>query len=300
MAPDAESGPKGAAGERARVGASMRRSARARRMLRRVLRRLVIAALFGLPACPSSAIADEVVNFMGAAGGADVRGTLAKPEGRGPFPAVVLLHSCLGLPANRQSIEDEITGWGYVALFVDDFGPRGLKETCTVDFPEGASDAYGALAFLAQLGSVDSSRIAAVGFSQGADTALAIAASGATPPSATPGGPTFRAAAAFYPPCANRRDAEFKISHAYSRWRAGFGHPGGGLQAIGEKAAGRCRACRLPGRRSRLRPPRIRRRTSRARHVAEIRPRSGAAVLGGVAAIPSQETGPIAAPPKPV
>ena len=180
-------------------------------MLRRVLRRLVIAALFGLPACPSSAIADEVVNFMGAAGGADVRGTLAKPEGRGPFPAVVLLHSCLGLPANRQSIEDEITGWGYVALFVDDFGPRGLKETCTVDFPEGASDAYGALAFLAQLGSVDSSRIAAVGFSQGADTALAIAASGATPPSATPGGPTFRAAAAFYPPCANRRDAEFKI-----------------------------------------------------------------------------------------
>lgn len=170
-----------------------------------------MAALLGLLACASAAAADEVVSFTSAAGGIDVRGTLARPEGRGPFPAVVLLHSCLGLPANRQSIEDQIAGWGYVALFVDDFGPRGLKETCTVDFPEGASDAFGALAFLARIGSVDSSRIAVVGFSQGADTALAIAASGPNSPLATPGGPTFKAAAAFYPPCANRSDAELQI-----------------------------------------------------------------------------------------
>src|SRR5271154_1760884 len=112
---------------------------RASRMLRRVLRRLVGAALLGILTWASAASAEEPVTFMSAAGGLGIRGYLAKPEGRGPFPAVVLLHSCLGLPANRQSIEAEVTGWGYVALFVDDFSARGLKETCAVDFPEGAS-----------------------------------------------------------------------------------------------------------------------------------------------------------------
>lgn len=188
---------------------------KASRMLRRILWRLAGAALLGFLTCASTwaatAGAEEAVTFMSAAGGLDIRGYLAKPEGRGPFPAVVLLHSCLGLPANRQSIETEITGWGYVALFVDDFGPRGLKETCAVDFPEGASDAYGALAFLAKLAYVDPSRIAAVGFSQGADTALAIAASGRNSAFAIPGDLAFKAAAAFYPPCANRPDAEFQL-----------------------------------------------------------------------------------------
>jgi dienelactone hydrolase len=188
---------------------------KASRMLRRILWRLAGAALLGFLTCASTwaatAGAEEAVTFKSAAGGLDIRGYLAKPEGRGPFPAVVLLHSCLGLPANRQSIETEITGWGYVALFVDDFGPRGLKETCAVDFPEGASDAYGALAFLAKLAYVDPSRIAAVGFSQGADTALAIAASGRNSAFAIPGDLAFKAAAAFYPPCANRPDAEFQL-----------------------------------------------------------------------------------------
>jgi dienelactone hydrolase len=188
---------------------------RASWMLGRVLRRLASPALLVLltwaSTCASAAGADEAVTFKSPAGGPDIRGYLAKPEGHGPFPAVVLLHSCLGLPANRQSIEAEVTGWGYVALFVDDFSARGLKETCAVDFPEGASDAYGALVFLAKLAYVDPLRIAAVGFSQGADTALAIAASGRNSPFAIAGGPAFKAAAAFYPPCANRSDAEFQL-----------------------------------------------------------------------------------------
>src|SRR5271166_78159 len=188
---------------------------RASRMLGRVLRRLAGATLLGLltwaATWASAAGAEEAVTFKSAAGGLDIRGYLAKPEGRGPFPAVVLLHSCLGLPANRQSIETEVAGWGYVALFVDDFGPRGLKETCAVDFPEAASDAYGALAFLSGLADVDPSRIAAVGFSQGADTALTIAASGWKPPFALPDGVAFRAAAAFYPPCSNQSGARLRI-----------------------------------------------------------------------------------------
>ena len=134
-----------------------------------------------------------------------------KPKGAGPFPAVVLLHSCLGLPSNRRAIEAALAASGYVALFVDDFATRGLKQTCAVDFPEGVADAYGALAFVATLPYVDRARIAAVGFSQGADTALSIAASRFASAYALPDGLRFRAAAAFYPPCANQENAPLSI-----------------------------------------------------------------------------------------
>lgn len=164
---------------------------------------LALAALIGL-SCASPASADEPVIFPAAAAngqsGAEIRGYLAKPKGVGPFPAVVLLHSCLGLPSNRRAIETTLTDQGAVALFVDDFSTRGLKETCAVDFPQGLGDAYGALGYLAQLPAVDPTRVAVVGFSQGADTALKIASSRSA---ASPGGLRFRAAAAFYPPCAN-------------------------------------------------------------------------------------------------
>ena len=71
------------------------------------------------------------------------------------------------------------------------FRRRGLKETCAVDFPEGLADAYGALAWLSRLPFVDPARIAAVGFSQGADTALKIAASRAASAFAIPDGLRF-------------------------------------------------------------------------------------------------------------
>jgi dienelactone hydrolase len=178
---------------------------------------LARAALFALlillvlESFTSKARAERAVTFPSADGGRDIRGVLATPEGRGPFPAVVLLHSCLGLPANRRGIESEIAAWGYVALFVDDFSSRGLKETCAIDFPDGLSDAYGALAFISKLPDVDPSRIAALGFSQGADTALAIAASGEKPRFSVPAGLAFRAAAAFYPPCANQAGNRMRI-----------------------------------------------------------------------------------------
>ena len=166
---------------------------------------LALAALLAL-ILAAPAAADWLVAFPAAAApgqsGAQIRGYLATPKGAGPFPAVVLLHSCLGLPSNRRSIEAALTAEGYVALFVDDFSTRSLKETCAVDFPEGLADAYGALAYLARRPEVDRARIAAVGFSQGADTALRIAASHSSA-FAIPEGLQFRAAAAFYPPCAN-------------------------------------------------------------------------------------------------
>ena len=96
-----------------------------------------------------------------------LQGLLRRPEGAGPFPAVVLLHSCNG---NWQRLDERwgrlIASWGYVTLTVDSFGPRGLKNTCS---SSGAPadlvfDAYRALNFLVQQPTVDPARVAAIGF----------------------------------------------------------------------------------------------------------------------------------------
>lgn len=170
---------------------------------------LVAAAAMFVPlAGRAPAAADELVKFASAGEGDPIQGYLTRPKGKGPFPAVALLHTCLGLPGERASIGERIASWGYVALFVDDFATRDLKETCAVDFKQAAPDAYGALAYLARLAYVDSARIAAVGFSQGGDTALKIAAGGG---SSAGEGTGFKAAAAFYAPCANVAGAKLEI-----------------------------------------------------------------------------------------
>jgi dienelactone hydrolase len=181
----------------------------------------VLAVLLSVRSAP--ALGDELVKFDSAVpnseqdaasvgqGGAAIEGYLTKPSGHGPLPAVVLLHSCLGLPVDRNAIGNMIASRGYVALFVDDFGTRGLKQTCTVDFPEGVADAYGALNYVASFPFVDRTRIAAVGYSQGADTALTIASGRFASAFVLPQDAKFKAAAAFYPPCANQRGARLVL-----------------------------------------------------------------------------------------
>ena len=66
------------------------------------------AALAGLVALGATASADELVKFASAGRGDTIQGYLTRPKGAGPFPAVVLLHTCLGLPANRRSIADAL------------------------------------------------------------------------------------------------------------------------------------------------------------------------------------------------
>jgi len=143
-------------------------------------------------------IADPAPPLVGAATTGPLTGFLTAPAGAGPFPAVALIPSCLGLPENRAAFAATLASWGYVALAIDEFAPRGLSETCSVDFPVGPADAAAALAYLARQPFVDAGRVAVVGFSQGADVALALAAS-------PPRGVRLRGAASFYPPCANRQ-----------------------------------------------------------------------------------------------
>ena len=61
-----------------------------------------------------------------------IQGYLAKPEGAGPFPAVVGLHGCAGMhETTKQRLADALVAWGYVILLVDSFATRGIEHACT-------------------------------------------------------------------------------------------------------------------------------------------------------------------------
>ncbi len=140
-------------------------------------------------------------------------GKLTKPQGNGPFPAIVLLHGCRGIVKFNDDWAERFSKWGYVALQVDNFGPRGLSEACgnpnLAPFIVRTQDAYDAKAYLGRLPFVDRTRIAVMGWSQGGITTLCTvsninyniwAASARTNLSRKQEDP-FRAAIAFYPYC---------------------------------------------------------------------------------------------------
>src|SRR6478672_6774358 len=71
-----------------------------------------------------------------------IQGYLSKPEGSGPFAAIVYLHGCAGLSETaRNHIAQLMTGWGYVSLAVDSFSTRGIKDQCTHVSPARLGDA---------------------------------------------------------------------------------------------------------------------------------------------------------------
>ncbi|MCK1513417.1 dienelactone hydrolase family protein [Bradyrhizobium sp. 190] len=128
-----------------------------------------------------------------------LQGYLRLPDGPGPSPAVVLLHGCGG---GWRGIDERwgklLAAWGYVTLTVDSFGTRGITNACTGPPPPTLYDAYRALNFIVGQSSVDPSRVAVMGFSQGAMLALLAVERGEIERSAKE---KFRAAIGFYPPC---------------------------------------------------------------------------------------------------
>jgi dienelactone hydrolase len=168
-------------------------------------RALVVDALAGPLERVEFEAASQRLISGGLIQGDRIQGYVAKPEGAGPFPAVIGLHGCAGMPdATKQRLVDELVAWGYVALLVDSFGTRRIDHDCFKGFLAIAriSDAYGALAFLAGQTFVDPQRVAAVGFSKGGWVALSVSESNYS--FKIPSNLRFRAAVAFNPPC---RDA---------------------------------------------------------------------------------------------
>lgn len=164
----------------------------------------------------------EVIRFESADGQAStVRAQILRPEGEGPFPAVVAMHGCGGLYNTRGRLKPRSADWGarlrdagYVVVFPDSFGSRGQGKLCTVvDRPvsqtDRVADAFGAAKWLAAQPEIDARRLALIGWSNGGTTVLWTAAHGAD------GGADFRSAIAFYPWC---RDVEDMSRPSSSRF----------------------------------------------------------------------------------
>ena len=153
--------------------------------------------------------------LRGAHSGRPHTGVSGQARRAGPFPAVIGLHGCGGMPGTtKRKLVDELVGWGYVVLLVDSFATRGIEHTCTsdpsfqpqfggaLDIPgERTSDAYGALAYLARQTFVDPQRVAAIGFSQGGWVTLIVADAISFELFVRPSNLRFRAVVAFYPLC---------------------------------------------------------------------------------------------------
>jgi dienelactone hydrolase len=104
-------------------------------------------------------------------------GKLTKPQGSGPFPAVVMLHGCRGIDKAQDAWAGRLASWGYVALQVDSYACRGQKDICAtpfiIPFPTRVQDAYDSKSYLAKLPFVDPNRIAVAGWSHGGALTIA-------------------------------------------------------------------------------------------------------------------------------
>jgi dienelactone hydrolase len=135
------------------------------------------------------------------------------PDGKGPFPALVVMHTCAGLGGGTAlggtSLIDQwigrLNGWGYAALVPDSFSPRGVSSVCAPqDQPkvttfDRTGDAVSAALALRTRPEIDGKRIAVIGFSHGGATAARVAIAPAA--TAVPG--LIRAAIDYYGGCAN-------------------------------------------------------------------------------------------------
>jgi dienelactone hydrolase len=141
---------------------------------------------------------------------------LLKPNGSGPFPAIVIMHDCSGLGPRSSGAPErwakELSGLGYVILMPDSFSTRGFAEgVCTDPSPNRrevspvrrAADAYAALAYLRTLSFVDFPRVGLMGGSHGGSTTLAsmVAPKSGNDVFAHEKDAIFAAAVALYPGC---------------------------------------------------------------------------------------------------
>jgi dienelactone hydrolase len=144
--------------------------------------------------------------------------TLKRPPGDGPFPAVVLLHTCAGVSAHMYEWADRLQEAGYVALVVNSLLPRKVGMNCgnwTVSVDDVAGDALAARTYLRTLPFVDPGRIGAMGFSYGGMAGLRLASLGYMRNRAEASEGAFRAVIAVYPFCTvvSRRPADFNLQN---------------------------------------------------------------------------------------
>ena len=172
-------------------------------------RKTLLAVMFLVFGILISEALAQTVEFKGV--GLTLTGKLSKPDGDGPFPAVVLLHGTTGITSSYDAWVTRFAEWKYVTLLVDTFSPRGIKEETGYPFKVSREsriqDAYAGKSYLTSLKYVDSKRIAVMGWSYGGvATTLAVTTESGLQNQED----YFRAGIAFYPGCRQEVRATLK------------------------------------------------------------------------------------------
>jgi dienelactone hydrolase len=145
------------------------------------------------------------------AGSLTLHAQLFKPDGEGPFPTVIALHSCGGLAGHSEPVLPRYRDWtdrfvkdGKAVLWPDSYGSRGLGPQCRVKERrlsarrERVADIVAARQWLTQQSWVAQDRISLIGWANGASALLwAVRPQNFSRSSE----PDFRSAIAFYPDC---------------------------------------------------------------------------------------------------
>lgn len=114
-----------------------------------------------------------------AADGAMIRAYLAKPEGAGPHPAIIMIHEFYGLRSEIVGKAEALAKEGYVVLAPNVFRngttnwiPSAIYQVLTADTAQIDGDVEAAYQWLTAQADVQADRIAIMGFCFGGGTAL--------------------------------------------------------------------------------------------------------------------------------
>ncbi|MDB5800797.1 MAG: hypothetical protein JWL63_1736 [Rhodocyclales bacterium] len=180
-------------------------------------RHLLLIAL-SAAALPAMSAEPEAISFQSLGTDTTIPATLLRPDGAGPFPAVVIAHDCSGLGLRSSGAPmrwgKELLAQGYVVVIPDSFTPRGLPDgVCIIPGSESAvasgyvrdGDALAALKLLRTLPYVDGRHVGLMGGSHGGWTTLATMTDLARDNNAVKQAKQdgFSAAVALYPSCAS-------------------------------------------------------------------------------------------------
>jgi len=176
---------------------------------------LFLLCALALTTGPARAATPERVRVPG--NGVTLPALLYKPEGNGPFPAVVALHGCNGLFTRDGQTSPREAAWaqrlvedGFAVLLPDSFGPRGLGPQCRTRerkaraSVERREDAHAARRWLQEQAYVKPTAVSLMGWSNGGTSTLyAIRLERMSRPGRgfRVVGTDFAAAVAFYPGC---------------------------------------------------------------------------------------------------
>ncbi len=111
--------------------------------------------------------------------GTEIRAYLAKPEGEGPFPAVIMIHEFYGLRPEMIGKAEALAQEGYVVIAPNVFRngttgwiPRAIYNVITADTAQIDGDVDAVYGWLASQPDVQAERIGVMGFCFGGGTAL--------------------------------------------------------------------------------------------------------------------------------